>query len=114
MADARIGRIALVVVGQAFQWMAEIDGVVIAVLRLQLCDAVAVFGHLVRMRRFGAAVMRIHFGAQQGAPQCAVGFVRRLAGLDFVLVERHGLVVSLVELFAKLVRQLSVIERIGR
>ena len=34
MADARIGRVALVVVAQAFQLMAEIDRVMIAILRL--------------------------------------------------------------------------------
>ena len=95
MADARIGRIALVVIAQAFHRVAEIDGVMIAVLRLQLCDPITVFRHLVRMPGFGAPVMRIYFGAQLRAPQCAVGFVRGLSPLDIVLVHRHGFCVSL-------------------
>ena len=64
MTDTRIGRLTLVVIGQAFQLMTEIDGVMIAVLWLQLGDAIAAFGHLIRMRRFGAPVVRIHFAAQ--------------------------------------------------
>jgi len=63
MADARISRIAFVMVAQAFQRMAQIDRMMMAVLRLELCNPVAAFGHLVGMPGFGAAVMRVDFCA---------------------------------------------------
>lgn len=61
MADARIVRVALVVVAQAFYGTAEIDPVMIAILGLYLLYLVAAFGHLVRMLGFGTAVTRVDF-----------------------------------------------------
>ena len=77
---------------------------------LELRDPIAAVAHLVRVVGPVAAVVRIHLGAQLGAAQGPVRLGWHVAGLDVVLVERHGPAVLGVVLPAEARGQVAVVE----
>src|SRR5690349_7883889 len=80
MADTWIGWIALIVVALAFQRMTQINRVMIAILRLQGGDPVAILGNGVRVVGPGRCIARVDFGAEERAAQCPEGLVGCVPG----------------------------------
>ena len=78
VADTRVRGVALVVGAQALGGGGEIDCVVIVIVGLECIDLVAGLGDGVRVIGPVRIIPSVDFGAQQRAPQRAIGLVGRI------------------------------------